>query len=181
MSKKNKHQKIPKQSETQSSSLVKSVLQSHTVQGLRIVLDILGIVMTFLFFYPRITADFSSSWDLTNPLQSSFKIKNESNIGCYSIKCTFGSSVAVHSDATLNVPEVHEIPELCPDKSSTIPAPNVLSTAPNAIDDAEVYINLTYRPLLIPITFSTKSYRFKARKTPSGYIWEHMYMDRKVK
>ena len=179
MSQKNKHQK--KQSEAQSNSLVLSVLKSRPVLVLRIILEILGVVMTILFFYPKLTAEYSASWDSSNPLLSTFKIKNESNIGCYAVKCTFGSSITVHSDATLNGPEEYEIPKLCPGESSTIPAPNVLSTTPNAIDAAEIYINLTYHPTFMSLTLPMKSYRFKSRKISSGFTWEPMFLDRREK
>lgn len=176
MSKNKRHDKR-RPPQGQSESRVLSALKS-TARRSRLILDILGVVMTILFFYPKITADYSTSWDPSNPLQSSFKIKNESNVGCYSVNCTFGSTITVNRDATLNGPEKHEIPKLCPGESSTIPAPNILITASNAIEAAEIYINLTYHPTFMRFTFPMKSYRFKSRKTSSGFTWEPMFLDR---
>lgn len=185
MSKRNKHQNKKKQSEDLSESRVLSVLKSRPVLAIRLILEVLGVVMTAYFFWPHIYPEYSVSWDSTNPLQSTFKIKNDSNIMCYDINYDFGTNLSVHSDVTFNGPDKsgigQYIPDLCPSKSSTISIEKILTTSANAIDEAEVYINLSYRPTFIPIKFPTKSFRFKARKTPSGYIWEPMYMDCMVK
>lgn len=139
------------------------------------------ILLVGLYIYwPNILVVPSSSWDSSNPLQSSFEIKNESSLFCYKVVYTIGSSITVSSDAVLGVPEESVIPELCKNEGHTISIEKILSTSPNSIDNAEVYINLTYRPTFAPITFPKKSFRFKARKTSTGYIWERMYMDRKA-
>ncbi|MDD5435490.1 MAG: hypothetical protein PH343_08680 [Nitrospira sp.] len=180
MSKRKNHQNKPKQSEVQPESRVLSVLKSRPVLVIRLILEILGVVMTAQFFWPKFSVVPSSAWDSSNPIQSTFTIKNDSNFGCYEVTSNFGSNITVHSNAVLGAP-VSIIPRLCPPESSTISIEKIITTSANAIDEAEVYINLTYRTTFIPITFPTKSFRFKARKTPSGYIWEPMYMDRMVK
>lgn len=164
----------------QSKSRVLSVLKSRPVSGIRIILEILGVVMTALFFYPKFSVAPSSAWDSSTPIRSAFTIKNDSNIVCYEIVADYGSKISVHSDAVLGAP-INRIPKLCPNESSTVSIEEIITTSPNAIDNAEVYINLTFRPTFIPITFPKKSFKFRARKMPSGYTWEPIYMDRKVK
>jgi hypothetical protein len=169
----------PKQSDGRSECRVLSVLKSRPVLVIRLILEVLGVIMTALFFWPKFSVAPSSAWDSSNPIQSTFTIKNDSNIGCYKVTSNFGSNITIHGNAVLGAP-ISLIPKLCPSESSTISIEKIITTSANAIDEAEVYINLTYRPTIIPIKFSAKSYRFKARKTPSGYIWEPMYMDRIV-
>src|SRR3989338_573348 len=137
MSKRNNRQKKPKQSEGRSESLVLSVLKSRPVLGLRIILEILGVVMTALFFYPKFSVAPSSAWDSSNPIQSTFIIKNDSNLGCYNVTSDYGSNISIHSDAVLGAP-VSLIPNLCPNESSTVSIEKIITTSPNAIDDADV-------------------------------------------
>ena len=175
---KNRQNKL-KQSAAQSKNRLSAVLKARPVLVIRLILEILGVVMITQFFCPKISVAPSSAWDSSNPIQSTFTIKNDSNLICYAITSDFGSNITVHSNAVLGAP-VSVIPKLCPNESSTISIEKIITTSPNAIDEAEVYINLTYHPTFISITLPKKSYRFRARKTPSGYIWEPLYMNRKI-
>jgi hypothetical protein len=113
----------------------------------------LGVLITVHFFWPRISVSPSVAWDSSNPIQSTFTIKNDSNIMCYAIKYDIGTGLTVHSDLTFNGPEMsgvgQEIPKLCPNEGSTISIEKIVTTSPNAIDEAEIYINLTYSPTFI--------------------------------
>ena len=137
----------------------------------------LGFFVNVSFFKPKIIVVTSAAWDLSNPIQASFTIKNESNFICYTIKSDLDYKLTVNKDATLHAPEESIIPKLCPNDGHTISIEKFLTTSPNAIEDAEVYINLAYCPTFLHVNFCD-SYRFKARKTPSGYIWESLYLDR---
>lgn len=134
-------------------------------------------VVSFLFLvYPRLSIEPGESLDPYKPFETPFVIKND------------GYWPLVNIDYDLNIDKMEDynhnriinatiagisdkIKKLRANESSTIFIRRAVSVPPGFIKYAEIYITTTYRPFLIPFTF-TENRRFKTdRKADGQYVW----------
>ena len=140
------------------------------------VLSLISIVSFLFLVYPRISIEPGESLDPYKPFETSFIIKND------------GYWPLINIDYNLNIDNMEDynrnrftnvtimgmsdkIAKLKANESSTIFIRRAVSAPPGFIKYAEVYIRTTYRPYLIPVTF-TENRRFKTdRKSDGQYVW----------
>lgn len=87
-----------------------------------------------------------------------------------------GTHVPSFQFINLNVSGIAEnIPKLSPNRGSTIFIDRVVAAPQNFLQYAEVSIHATYKPTLIPFTF-TENIRFKTeRKNTGEYVWPEYF------
>ena len=134
-------------------------------------------IASFLFLvYPRISIEPGESLDPYKPFETPFIVKND------------GYWPLIEIDYNLNIDKMEDynhnrlinvtiagisdkIKKLRANESSTIFVKRAVSMPPGFIKYADVYISTTYRPYLIPFTFS-ENRRFKTdRKSDGQYVW----------
>lgn len=170
---------------SQQVAPTKTAIKHYLLLLLKYVVPTIAILSSLAVFFPRLSVEPVMTFDSTNPLQSSFLIKNDGYFECYSVAYSvdfkrLDLSGDFAFDGTGMMGSGQEIPQLCPNDSSTISIEKTATIRPNAIDSAEIYITLTYKPdkpVPIPFRFSD-SFRFKTRKISSGYVWERFYKNK---
>jgi hypothetical protein len=164
----------------QKLQTIKPTMEKRSRRDVSMIIGVLSFLIgliAFLFFvYPRLSVLPGESLDLHTPFQTPFIVKNdgywplmdvnydltiekmETINGCKLINC------GVSGIAT-------KIPKLRINESSTIYINRAVGAPADRIKYVELYINVKYRPYLIPITF-TENKRFKTnRKTNGDYVW----------
>jgi hypothetical protein len=143
---------------------------------------LVGLIAFLFFVYPRLSVEPGESLDLYKPFETPFIVKNDG----------YWSLVDIDYNVTIKRVEdfnhncfincrvfgiAQKIPKLRVNDSSTIYINRVVGAPPNSIKYAEIYINITYKPFLIPYTFMEKR-RFKTeRKNTGEYIWFKFYSE----
>lgn len=142
-----------------------------------------GLIAFLFLVYPRFSVEPGESLDLYKPFETPFVLKNDG----------YWSLVDINYNLTIDKMEdinqnkfthfgirgiANKIPKLRPNEASTIFINRVLSAPPNYIKYVELYINVTYKPFLIPITF-TVSKRFKTNRKSNGeYVWFKFFSEK---
>jgi hypothetical protein len=151
--------------------------------------SILSITVAgFLFLaYPRVSVRPGSILNPNDPFQTPFILSNEGYLPIDDIRHSL-SLERIEIGQTLQhvysgVDETR-IPRLARNRSSTIPLKPFIdllkqtvgiSLPPKSITSAEIYIDLSYRPYLIPYTL-TDRIRFKANISGTGeYVWSEYH------
>ena len=145
-------------------------------------------VASFLFLaYPRVSVYPDKTLNRDDPFQTPFILKNDGYLPTDDIHHSL-SLENIEVGQTLQhvysgVNETH-IPRLGPNRSSTIslkPFTDLLKQTigivlpPKSVKSADIYIDLSYRPYLIPYTF-TDRIRFKADISSTGeYVWSEYH------
>jgi len=173
-----------KQQKQPTVTQTKKQKSSQKVRGVpRMIIGIISFVIGvagFLFLvYPRISVYPGTSLNLRNPFQTPFMIKNDGYLPLYSIKYSLiaekmelvnGSTFTNSGGTTGNI-----IGKLSPNKSSALFMNRIFSMPPDSVKYAHIFVHVTYKPYLVPFTF-TESIRFKTeRKTNGEYVWFESY------
>lgn len=174
--------KSSKKVSRQVSRSLKDILR-HIRLSVILVLSCLGILANVVVFWPRISVDPSVMFDSRNPFQSTFLVKNDGYLFCYSVHYSLNAKKVeltghnVLSNIGLSGFD-DDIDSLCPNDSSTISLKHTIGAPPYSIESAEIYIDLLYKPLWLPFSFHN-SYRFKADKMANGdYFWKKTFNDK---
>lgn len=154
-------------------------ISKKAVAAILFVITVLG----FLFLvYPRISVYPGESLDPHNPLKTPFIIKNDGYLPVRDIKYSLFLK-DVHLKPGIYFKDLilkkasSQIPILRPNRSSIISIKHHLAT-PKSVKSAEIYIDLSYKPYLIPYMF-TEHIRFKTEMDTSGkYLWLEYYSER---
>jgi hypothetical protein len=127
--------------------------------------SILSIASVFYALSPKLDIRPSITFNINNPLETPFEVKNNSLFSVKSITLTSkvrkietmnNSSVTGGRWEVITTP----VPNLEPDESTTLtlPFPKIINfTAP--ISNADIEIIITYRPLLLPYSLN-KAFHF---------------------
>jgi len=141
------------------------------------ILSFLIVLIVFLFFvYPRLSVEPGESLDLQKPFETPFIVKNDGYWPLVDVSCelAFDKLEDINSKRFThlgNRDTANNIPKLWGNESFSIFINRSVGTPPEHIKYVELYINVTYRPFLIPITF-TENKRFKTNRKPNDeYIW----------
>ena len=124
-------------------------------------------------------ADHGESLNPRKPFQTPFLIKNDGYLPIYNINynITLDKMEDINHNKFMNCSFSFQnnIEQLRANKSSAIWIDRAVATPPDFIKYAEVYLNVTYRPFLVPFTF-TENIRFKTATKENGeYIWLESY------
>ncbi|MCD4720771.1 MAG: hypothetical protein K8S13_13080 [Desulfobacula sp.] len=171
--KKSKARTINKRNQTVS----KSIAFSKKLFG-----SILSLIAVggFLFaVWPRISLSPGISLDLHKPFETPFIIRNDGYLPLCDVKYSLIAERmelmdgSTFTDSGANMGNVIE--KLDPNKSSALFVNRIFSMPPNNVKNARIYILVTYKPYLVPFTFSERI-RFKTKINVSReYIWYEYY------
>jgi hypothetical protein len=140
---------------------------------------LIGIAGFLFLVYPRISVYPGISLDLRNPFQTPFMIKNDGYLPLYNIKYSLiaermelvNGTTFINSGGSIN----NTVDKLSPNKSSALFMNRIFAMPPNFVKYARVFIHVTYRPFLMPFTF-TEHIRFKTEINANGeYVWFEFY------
>lgn len=141
------------------------------------ILSILIGLIAFLFFvYPRLSIEPGESLDLHKPFETPFIIKNGGYWPLVDVnyEMTIDKMEDINQHRFINTGSggiARTIPQLRPNEGSTIFINIAVSTPSDSIKYVELHINVTYKPYLIPFTF-TENKRFKTNRKSNGeYVW----------
>jgi len=176
---------INKQSQQMSQQKSRKLL-TISKKMLKIFFSLIGIGISiggFLFVvYPRLSISPGESLDPYEPFSTPFVIKNDGYLPLFNVNysVTINKMENINhnlqfEDVKTTVNSIKSIPKLSPNKSTAIFIDKNISVPPKFIKYAEIDINVTYKPYIIPYTF-TENVRFKmATKTNNEYFWLPYY------
>lgn len=153
------------------------------VSAVLTICTIVSFVLSFVVFWPRISVDTGEALDPRNPFSIPFMVKNDGYLLSYSIHHSLSiKNIELKNKIIFNGGEMsgfdEDIPKLRPNNSSAISIQRTIGVAPDFVESAEIYIDLSYKTSWIPHTFKD-SYRFKmARKSNGDYVWQKKYDDK---
>jgi len=137
----------------------------------------------FLFVvYPRLSISPGESLDPYEPFSTPFVIKNDGYLPLFNVNysVTINKMEDINHNQFENVTATvisKNIPKISPNKSTAIFIDRNVHVPPKFIKYAEIDINVTYKPYIIPYTF-TENVRFKMTiKTNNEYFWLPYYSD----
>ena len=140
---------------------------------------LIGVAGFLFLIYPRFSVYPGTSLDLHNPFKTPFMIKNDGYLPLYSVKY---SLIAEKMELVNGVTFTNSggstgstIEKLSPNKSSALFMNRIFAMPPNFVKYARIFIHITYKPFLVPYTF-TEKIRFKTEINNNGeYVWFESY------
>lgn len=146
--------------------------------SLEIISFLIGLAGIFFVVYPRFSVSSGTPLDVHNPFKTPFIIKNDGYLPMFNVKYSLTAEKMVTDVATFTncgFSNNNIIEKLSSNKSSTLFVDRIFSMPPNSVKSAIVFINVTYRPFLVPFTF-TENIRFKTEiNTKNEYVWFEYY------
>jgi hypothetical protein len=148
------------------------------------ILSFLIALIAFLFFvYPRLSVEPGEPLDLHKPFETPFIVKNNGYWPLVDVnyELTIDKMEDINRKRFINVGNrgiTNKIPKLWVNESSTIFINRAVGAPPENIKYVKLYIHVTYRPFLIPITF-TENKRFKTNRKSNGeYVWWKFFSEK---
>ena len=142
-------------------------------------LAIIAVVGFFFTVWPRISLTPGVSLDLHKPFETPFIIKNDGYLPLYDVQYSLtaermewmdGNTFTNVGGNTGNL-----IEKLDPNKSSALFVNRIFKLPPNNVKNVRIFIQVTYKPFLLPFRF-TDRIRFKAEINANReYIWYEYY------
>ena len=147
--------------------------------SLEIISFLIGLVGVLFVVYPRFSVSPGTALDMNNPFKTPFMVKNDGYLPMFNVKYALtaekmelvgGATFTNCGGSTGNT-----IEKLSINKSSAFFIDRIFSMPPNLVKSAVIFISVTYRPFLVPFTF-TENVRFKAEiNAKKEYVWFEYY------
>lgn len=146
--------------------------------SLEIISFFVGLIGILFVIYPRFSVSPGTPLDMNNPFKTPFMVKNDGYLPMFNVKYALTAEKMALTNGTTftNCGSTgNTIEKLNINKSSAFFIDRVFSMPPNLVKSAVIFISVTYRPFLVPFTF-TENVRFKTEiNAKKEYVWFEYY------